>query len=98
MILGQPLTLECIVTTVRGINSQVDILWSNSSKEIRRNNVSVSIKSLNFSIYRDHFNISQLTADDNDVTYKCEVVINAITRVTASDTITLYAIGKYVQL
>ena len=98
MIVGQPLVLECNVIAVRGINSQVDIVWSNanSGKELlRSNNVNGSITNSSTVLYRDYFNISQLTTDDNGITYQCEVIINADPPVRASDNITLHVIGKY---
>ena len=91
--MGRPLTLECIVTTVRGINSQVSIVWSSSSsdKELRRNNVSASMATFKSVVYRDYFNISLLTTDDNNMTYVCKVMINAV---EADDNITVQARGK----
>ena len=79
-VVGQPLILECNVTAVRGINSQVTIVWSNinSNKELRIVNVSVSLKTFDSVIYRDYLNIPQLTTDHNDVTYECEVTINDV--------------------
>jgi len=97
MIVGQPLTLECIVTTVRGINSQVDIVWTNvdNGSELQRSyNVSGSIETLS-SVYRDYFNISQLTTDHNDVKYECKVIINANISVMATGSFTLAVIGKH---
>ena len=35
---GQSLTLQCEVTTVRGITSRVDIVWSSGSMELERTN------------------------------------------------------------
>ena len=96
MIIGQPLILQCIVTTVRGINSQVDIVWRNlnSGEEFRRN-FTESITIFNSVVYRDYLNISQVTTDDNDVTYQCEVTINAEhSSVIETDTFTLHVHGK----
>ena len=98
MIVGQPLTLECVATAVRGINSQVDIIWNNNSsaKEFRRNDVNASMTNLLMSsvVYKDYFNISQLTTDDNNVTYQCEIIINSNPSVMASGSFTLHVIGK----
>ena len=95
MIVGQPFTLECVVTAVRGINSQVDIVWSrsyiNGSEQWRRNNFSVSARNFNTVVYSDRFNISQLTTDDNNVTYQCKVLINSV---EANDSFTLRVNGK----
>ena len=98
MIVGQPLTLECIATTVRGINSQVDIVWTNVSNgmELRRTtNVNSSVINIS-SVYRDYFNISQLTTDHNDVKYDCEVIINPNnTLTTGTSSYTLRVLGKH---
>ena len=93
MVVGQPLTLECLVTTVRGINSQVCIVWKYSSKELKIN-VSASITVFSSVVYRDYLNISQLSTDDNDVTYECEVIINASPPVTETGRFTLHVNGK----
>ena len=98
MIVGQPLTLECVATAVRGINSQVDIIWNKNSlaKEFRRNDVNASMTNLLMSsvVYKDYFNISKLTTDDNNVTYQCEIIINTNPSVIASGSFTLHVIGK----
>ena len=95
MIVGQPFSLECIITTVRGINSQVNIIWSrgNDGEERTRENVNASI-TISSVMYRDYFNISQLTTDENGETYRCEVMINANPSVIANDSYTLHVIGK----
>ena len=93
-VVGQPLILECNVIAVRGINSQVVIVWSstNSNEELRIVNVNASTANNCSVIYRDYFNISQLTVDYNDVTYECKVTINDV---IATDNFTLYVTGKY---
>ena len=95
MMVGQPLTLECIATTVRGINSQVDIVWTNvnNGTEVgRTDNVNSSMTNISI-VYRDYFNISQLTSIDSGVEYECKVIIiNANLSVT--DSFTLDLIGK----
>ena len=99
MIVGQPLTLECNASAVRGINSQVDIVWSNdnSSKELTRSK-NVSALMTNFStvlLYKDYFNISKLTTDHDGITYECEVIINADPPVRATDNIAIHVTGKH---
>ena len=93
-IVGQPLILECNVIAVRGINSQVVIVWSsiNSNEELRIVNVNASTANNSSVIYRDYFNISQLTTDHNDVTYECKVTIKDV---IATDNFTLYVTGEY---
>ena len=80
---------------MRGINSQVDIVWSksyiNGSEQWRRNNLSASTRKLNTVVYSDSFNISQLTTDDNNVTYECKAMINSV---EANDSFTLRVNSK----
>ena len=94
MIVGQPLVLECVVTAVRGINSQVNMLWSNinSNEELRKTNVTASVIMFGSVVYRDYLNISQLTTENNDVTYECKIMINDV---VASNRFTLYVTGKH---
>ena len=96
ILVGQPFSLECIITTVRGINSQVNIIWSKSSdnEELKRENVSANVTMFSSVMYRDYLNIPQITTDDDNETYRCEVIINSSSPVTASDSYTLHVIGK----
>ena len=96
ILVGQPFSLECIITTVRGINSQVNIIWSKGSdnEELKRENVSANVTTNSSVTYRDYLNISQITTDDDNETYRCEVIINTSSPVTASDNYTLHVIGK----
>ena len=96
ILVGQPFSLECIITTVRGINSQVNIIWSKGSdnEELKRENVSTNVTMFSSVMYRDYLNIPQITTDDDNETYRCEVIINSSSPVTASDSYTLHVIGK----
>ena len=92
---GHSLTLQCEVTTVRGITSRVDIVWSSDGTELRRvNNVS-STTMENSVVYTDSNTISQLSTTDDGRVIQCEVVINASPSVIANDNITLDVIGEY---
>ena len=92
---GQSLTLQCKLTTVRGITSRVDIVWSSDGRVLRRINDTTATTMNNSLVYRDSYNISQLnTTDDGRVT-QCEVVINTSPSVMASDSITLDVTGEY---
>ena len=91
---GQSLTLQCEVTTVRGITSRVDIVWRNGTELRRMNNVSSTTMD-NSLVYTDTYTISQLNTTDDDRVIQCEVVINASPPVMASDSITLDVIGEY---
>ena len=52
---GQSLTLQCVVTTVRGITSRVDIVWRNSSggNELQRKDNVSSTTVDNSLVYRN---------------------------------------------
>ena len=73
---GDPLTLQCDMTTVRGIVSTVDIIWSNSSTELdRMNNITPNITN-DLVVYSDSYTIAQLTTSYHGIEIRCEVVIN----------------------
>ena len=92
---GQSLTLQCNVTTVRGITSRVDIVWSSDGTELdRMNNVS-STTIENSLVYIDSYTILQLSTTDDGTVIRCEVVINANPVVMTSDSITLDVTGKF---
>ena len=95
-MVGQPFSLECIITTARGINSLVNIIWRKGNKLVQeRENANASLTMFSSVLYKDYLNISQLTTDDNDETYRCEVMINADPPVMANDSYTLHVIGKW---
>ena len=91
---GQSLTLQCELTTVRGITSRVDIVWSSDGTVLRRIN-DTTPTTMNISlVYTDSYTISQLNTTDDGGAIQCEVVINASPSVIASDNITLNVTGK----
>ena len=92
---GQSLTLQCEVTTVRGITSRVDIVWSSGGTELERMNNVSSTAMDNSLVYTDSYNISQLNTTDEGRMIQCEVVINASPSVMASDSTTLDVTGEY---
>ena len=93
---GQSLTLQCEVTTVRGITSRVDIVWSSNGIVLRRINGIIATTMDNSLVYTDSYTISQLSTTDDDRVIQCEVVINASPSVMATDNITLNVMGMYV--
>ena len=98
-ILGQPLTLQCEVTTVRGIKSPtyVIIVWSSNDIELERMpNASVSYIDRSL-VHRDRYTTPILSTIDNGRVIQCEVEINSSPPVMASGNITLNLTGKYVQ-
>ena len=90
---GQSLTLQCNVTTVRGITSRVDIVWSSGGTEL--NSTSSAPLSIidNSVVYTDFYTISQLSTNDENRVIQCEVVINASPPAMASDSTTLNVTG-----
>ena len=94
-VVGQSLTLQCEVTTVRGITSRVDIVWNSDITELQRMN-NVSSTTINNSlVYTDSYIISQLNTTDDNRVIQCEGVIYANPPVMASDSITLDVTGEY---
>ena len=93
---GQSLTLQCEVTTVRGITSRVDIVWSSNGTELERMNNVSSTTTGNSLVYTDSYTISQLSTTNDGRVIQCEVVINTSPPVITSDSITLDVMGKSV--
>ena len=93
-VVGQSLTLQCEVTTVRGITSRVDIVWSSDGVELERiYDVSSAIVD-NPLVYAESYTISNLSKSDDGGVIQCEVVINATLSIMASDSITLDVNGE----
>ena len=93
-MVGQPLTLQCSVTAVRGIESRTHIVWRSSNSTIIRRVTDVMVTTLSTSLlYTDYYTISQVNTDDDGRLYQCEVVINSNTPVTATSEIVLDVIG-----
>ena len=87
--------LKCDVTTVRGITSRVDMLWSNNGVEIN------SIKGVNFSsvtndsvLFTNTYVVSQLSTADENREYQCNVSLDTTSPVRATDIVILNATGK----
>ena len=91
---GQSLTLQCEVTTVRGITSRVDIVWSSNGTELERTDGITPTIMDNSLVYTDSYTISQLSTTDDGRVIQCEVVIDVSPSVMADDNITLDVTGK----
>ena len=93
--MGQSLTLESTVTTVRGITSRVDIVWSSNGSELKRieglNHSSITNNSV---IYTDIYTIPQLNTSDEGRNLQCDTFINTVSPLTTTDSVTLNVIGK----
>lgn len=87
-------TLECRATTVRGITSRVDIIWSTGRMTVKRVN-GVTPKSVGHSmIYTDQLVTPPLSINDNGRVYECQVIINAYSRIRSSRNIVLDFLGE----
>ena len=94
---GQSLTLESTVSTVRGITSRVDIVWSSNGLMLQLtegiNHTSVSNNSV---IYTDLYTIPQLSTSDEGSNIQCDTFINAVLPVIGYESVTLNVTGKYI--
>ena len=91
---GQALTLECNVTTVRGIISRVDIVWSSNGSELKRiEGASVSLTSDSLETYTVIYDAMQLNTSDDGRVFQCEVLVNTNPPLMADDNITLDVTG-----
>ena len=91
---GQSLTLQCEVTTVRGITSSLDIVWSSGGIVLRRINGTTATTVDNSLVYTDSYTISQLSTTDDGRVIQCEVAISASPPIQDDDKIALDVIGK----
>ena len=95
-IVGQSLTLECSVTTVRGITSRVDIVWSSDGTHLNTiNGVNESTLEKTTAIYSALYTIPLLRTTDDGRVYQCEVVINTNPPVLATGSVTLDVTGLF---
>ena len=91
---GQPLTLECNVTTVRGITSRVDIVWRSNGLELKRiEGTNISSTSETLETYTVMYDAVQLNTSDDDRVFQCEGIINISPPLLADVNITLNVTG-----
>ena len=88
---GDPLSLECNVTTVRGITSSVDIVWITNDEEVRVNASNKTVD--NLVVYRSTYKDSEISQGNQ--TYQCSVNINVSPTVNATDTFVRKLNGIY---
>ena len=93
---NQSLTLESTVTTVRGITSRVDIVWSSNGVELKRiTNANTSLTINDSELYKDTFNITLLSTSDDGRVFQCEVIIiTTPSIIVTTNNITLDVTGK----
>ena len=93
-IVDQPLMLECVMSTPRGINSRVDVVWSRDGVEVEHiNNISSNFSSPEVVVYTNIYTIPLLGTYDDDIVYECEVIINSSPILKITDSVTLDVIG-----
>ena len=94
-IVGQSLILEANVITVRGITSRIDIEWSIGNTTLQRTEgVSITSTTSNSVVYKNIYNITQVSTFDDGRVYQCKVIINTNPQLMATDSITLDVTGN----
>ena len=92
---GESLILEANITTVRGITSRIDIEWSIGNTTLQRTEgVIYMFTTSNSVVYKDIYNITQVSTFDDGRVYQCKVIINTKPQLMATDSITLDVTGK----
>ena len=92
---GQSLTLESSITTVRGITSRADIVWSSNGEELRRiMGATPNSTNDNSKVYEVTYNIPLLSTSDNGRVIECEIIIMTTPLILATNNVTLDVIGK----
>ena len=98
-IVGQPLMLECAMSTPRGINSRVDVVWSRNGVEVEHiQNVNSTFSSPEVVVYTNIYTIPLLGTYDDDIVYECEVIINSSPPFIIEGHVTLDVTGMYVRI
>ena len=79
------------MTTVRGITSRVDVVWTSNDDLLAEvvQGINASYTGETFMIFTSINNISHLNITDDGRVYQCEVVINTSPPVIATGTVTL---------
>jgi len=94
-IVGQSLTLECSLTTVRGITSRVDIVWSSDGVELKKSEgKTINSTTHNSVTYIDTYTILQLNTSNEGQQFHCEAIINGLSPVMDYESIILDVSGK----
>jgi len=88
--IGEPFSLECNITVIKGIIGNVDVLWTANGTAIRRvNNVVGHTIGSQEMLHSDVYEISKLQPSDNNTIYRCEAIIRTNEPLNGSDNITL---------
>ena len=85
--------MECRVTTVKGINSRVDVVWSFNGTEVERIEAISINHTTNSSMVYSH--VYEINITEPGVAYQCEAIININPPVKATGSIvTMDVAGK----
>ena len=91
---GQPLMLQCAMSTPTGISSTVDIAWRRDGVEVEYiENISSNFSSPEVVVYTNIYTIPLLGTYDDNIVYECEVVINSSPILKVSDSIIINVTG-----
>ena len=91
---GRSLMLKCSVTTVKGITSRMDIVWSSNSSELKRTEgVNSDFTSDNLVTYINSYNAIQINTSDDGRVFGCEILVNTIPPLMVYGNVTLDVIG-----
>ena len=95
-IVGQSLELTCSGIIIRGITSEVDIVWKSNGTELKRSNGInlIPTESGTSLMYMNTYNIAQLNTYDKGKVYYCELVINLHPQVIINSSIMLNVTSK----
>lgn len=86
--IGSPLSLECVVTTVRGITSEVDVVWKiNNTKIMKRFDGNVTEERTSYVYYYN--GDTNLNPSDRNTVYQCQVIINTTPLINKTGAITI---------
>ena len=92
---GKSLTLESSITTVRGITSRVDIVWSSNGVELRGiMGATANSTNDNGEVYEYTYDIPLLSTSDDGRIIECEIIIMTTPSIVATNNITLDVTGK----
>ena len=91
---GQPLTLECNGTTVRGITSGVDLQLRRDGREIDSTGAPTATTG-NLVVYRVSYTITRLSTSDDGARYNCRLTISSSPMERVAQGVTLDVTGEY---
>ena len=80
---------------MRGITSRVDIIWSSNGVQLKRTEGVHSISLPNNSVvYAASYEILQISTNDDNRKYLCEVSVNTTPMITGNASVILNVTGK----